>query len=236
MKVLSPLVLLLCLCLPARADLKVRGAQTYKPYDPIVLKAADVTSAKAQFLWDVSDGAQVVEAGDTLYVWAPPGTYRVQLTAVDFDTKKIERARFAFTVEGAAPTPPTPPTPPAPTPPAPVKGLRVLIVYDSSALSAMPPAQRTILTARSVHDWLDARCAVGPDGKTHEWRVWDKDTDPRGEAAVWGQWLARPHAAVPWVVIGGDSGVAYEGPLPGTVADTLALFGKYAPPSLRKAG
>jgi hypothetical protein len=55
---------LFCLAAAAHAQPRVKGAANYPPNSPIVLKATDVTSAKAQFLWDVSGGAKFVEAGD----------------------------------------------------------------------------------------------------------------------------------------------------------------------------
>jgi hypothetical protein len=130
-------VLLLFLPAPAAAQAKVRGESVYKPYQKIVLKAADVTSAKASFLWDVDGDADFVEAGDTLYVWAPPGAYRVRLTAVDFESKKVERARFAFKVEGDVPPSPPGPGPgpgPKPEPTDPLtKELAALYAADTTA-------------------------------------------------------------------------------------------------------
>lgn len=98
---------------------KVKGDKVYRPHQKIVLTAEEVTSKAAQFLWDVDGTGEVEteEVGNKLYVWAPPGKYRVVLTAVDFESKKIERARTTFTVTGNGPAPPDPPGPgPAPDP------------------------------------------------------------------------------------------------------------------------
>lgn len=103
----------------AHAQAKVKGEAVYQPHKKIVLKATDVTSAKAQFLWRVdSKAADLVKAGDTLYVWAPPGVYNVSLVAVDFEKQKLEEAEFSFRVgDPEPPKPPIPPTPPEPTGP-----------------------------------------------------------------------------------------------------------------------
>lgn len=214
----------------ALAAPKVKGERSYQEHEKIVLRAQELTSTKAQCLWDVDGAADIVEAGDTLYVWAAPGTYRVKLTAVDFDTKKIERASFSFTVVGKTPpAPPGPgPTPPTPTPPAPGVGSRVLIVYESADLTKLPAAQLSVLYAKSVRDYLNSKCALGSDGKTREWRIWDRDVDATSEGKSWQALLARPRKSVPWLVIGTDAGnVAHEGALPATVADMLATLRRH---------
>jgi hypothetical protein len=145
------------------------------------------------------------------------------------------------TVEGPQPTPgPTPgPTPPGPPPgpaPGPVANLRVLVVYDTATVTKLPAGQQSVLYAKAVRDALDAATPAGADGKTHAWRMWDAGTDASGEGGDWAALLKRPHTALPWVIFAGDAGVAYEGPLPATVPDMLALIQKYAPKSLQKAG
>jgi hypothetical protein len=129
------------------------------------------------------------------------------------------------------PTPPTPPTPPSPpTPPAPIPdaGLRVLVVYDTTKVTAMPAEQQSILFSKELRDFLNAKCPLGPDGKTHEWRIWDASVDATNDpSAALKAAFSRPRASVPWIVASnGKHG--FEGPLPATVADTLALLNKYA--------
>lgn len=115
-----------------------------------------------------------------------------------------------------APVPPGPPVPPTPPAPIPVKGLRALIVYDSAQLSKLPPAQNIVLYSQSIRDYLGA----------NNWRVFDKGVDATNDAQIWQDALKRPRAALPWIVISNGS-AGYEGPLPGTVADTLTLLKKY---------
>jgi hypothetical protein len=74
---------------------------------------------------------------------------------------------------------------------------------------------------------------VGADGKTREWRIWDKDVDPSQESAVWQAAMKRPRASVPWLLVSNGK-TGYEGPLPGTADDLLALLKKYVPAGRRK--
>ena len=138
--------------------------------------------------------------------------------------------RLPLTVKmGKGPQPPTP-KPPEPKPvdpaPIPVAGLRVLIVYESADLPKYTPQQNGILFGAKVREWLNANCVVGPDGKTREWRMWDKDVDTSGESKLWQEAMKRPRTSTPWVIIS-DGTKGFEGPLPANVDDFLALVGKY---------
>jgi len=123
------------------------------------------------------------------------------------------------------PDPPKPPDPPTPNPaPIPVDGFRVLILYESADQTKMPAAQQSILFSKTVRDYLNSHCAAGP--KVKDWRIWDKDVDPSGEAKLWQDVMKRPRVGVPWIVVSnGKSG--FEGPLPANVGDTMALLKKY---------
>jgi hypothetical protein len=238
----AAVVLLLCLAAAAHARPTIRGAKSYKLHEPIVLKAADVTSKAAQFLWDVSGDARFVEAPGEIHVWAPAGDYVVRLTAIDFDAKKVERATFSFTVEGApAPQPPGPgpgPVPPGPEPkpPTPTKGLHVLILYESADATKLPAAQQGILYGKATRDWLNQNCS--PWGGIKDWGIFDKDSDLGSYSPTLKALQLRPRASLPWVAIASDGPVVlYEGPLPADAASMLALLNKYRPASQRrKAG
>lgn len=128
----------------------------------------------------------------------------------------------------APPTPVPPPTPPTPVDPAPIPadGNRVLIVYETADLTNYPAAQTNVLYAKQVRDYLRSKCVVGPDGKTREWRIYDKDLDLSGESPLWRDAMKRDRKSLPWIVIStGKTG--YEGPLPADVPSTLALLKKY---------
>lgn len=160
--------------------------------------------------------------------------------------KDGEQARTDFTVivgdpppgPGPGPDPPKPPDPPVPPPgPAPISGKRVLIVYESADVTKMPAKQQDVLFSRQPRDYLNSVCEAGPDGKTKEWRIWDKDVALDGTEEVWKNAMTRQaeglgerkigkRTALPWLVIGGKNG-GYEGPLPGTVEEFLALLKKH---------
>ena len=157
-----------------------------------------------------------------------PGRYR--LLAYSATGDEPGAPAVTTVVIGDAPPVPPGPVPPGPVPPGPapipVDGFRVLVVYESAELPKLPPQQQAVLYAKSVRDYLDAKCAVGADGKTREWRMWDKDSDASGEAKHWQDALKRERKSVPWIIVSTGKG-GYEGPLPASVAETLALMKKH---------
>src|SRR5215213_10521012 len=109
-RTLCVLSLCLALCAAPSWGAKVRGDRSYRPHEKIVLVADDVEKG-SQILWDVDGDAQTEEKDNVLYVWAKPGTYRVTMTSINFDSKKVTRAKYTFVVQpDVPPTPPTPPT------------------------------------------------------------------------------------------------------------------------------
>ncbi len=138
---------------------------------------------------------------------------------------------FCLVVVGG-PLPPGPgpgpgPIPPGPTPPIPVAGFKAMIVYESADLAKLPPKQLDILYAKSIRDYLAAKGVPTTDGAKRAWYIVDKDVDFSGESKVWQNALARPRTTLPWIILSTDTS-GYEGPLPGTVEETLALMKKYA--------
>jgi hypothetical protein len=107
----------------------------------------------------------------------------------------------------------------------PVSGLHVLIVFETDDATKLPAGQRNVLYSAPMRTFLDSQCPVGPDGVTHEWRIYDKDVV--GAEEPWKSALARPRSSLPWVVISnGTSG--YEGPLPSSTEEMKTLVSKYA--------
>ena len=163
------------------------------------------------------------------------GRYRVLAwTAVGGDPS--EPAVCVVVIGDAPPVPPGPtppgPNPPGPTPPdpspapIPAAGLRVLIVFESAEATKLPPAQQTILYGQQMRDWLNAKCAMGPDGKTREWRIYDKDVAMGAESKLWQDAMKRPRTAVPWLIVSNGVG-GWEGPLSANVDDTMAILKKF---------
>jgi hypothetical protein len=162
-----------------------------------------------------------------------PGCYKVGFYAPDASPSP---AAYCWVVVGDAPPPVPPgPTPPGPVPPgpgpAPSGGLTVLVVYDAGKVGTLTEAQQNVLYSKRVRDWLDAHTPAGPDGKTHNWRIFDQGVDASADPGPWKALLARPRAAVPALVVadGKDpSKVLYEGPLPADADKALELLKKYA--------
>lgn len=237
-------------------DLTIKGETSVGPYRLVRLKAENVpekagvlwkvtplrNDPKNPVTVDWASKKNVREV-----VWvAPPGTYTVSLSVgvLDKDGNTVLDGAEAVVVV-SSPTPPTPtppsPTPPGPQPPGPVPpgptpdpaapfagltGLRVLVVYESGDLSKLSAAQQGAIYARSVRDYLNAKCPVGPDGKTREWRMYDADADLSGEAKTWQDALKLPRTGLPWVYVGNGT-AGYSGPLPADADAMLALLKKY---------
>lgn len=232
-----PVWLALALTLCAAAPVKIVGPSgPVAPYKLVELQAeGDLTGAAV--LWDVTpeDAVDMREQpGGKLTFVAPPGTYKVRCTVVRLKDGQTVADRQRTVVVIGTPTPMPPgPNPPGPSPPpgpAPIdaKGLHVLIVYESADLAKMPPAQQNIIYSQTVRTYLNDKCPAGPDGKTKEWRIYDRDVDVSGESAVWQAAMKRPRTATPWIVISNpDKGGGYEGPLPADVPATMELLKKW---------
>jgi hypothetical protein len=126
---------------------------------------------------------------------------------------------------GVSPTPDDPkPDDPNPVVPIPGAGLRVLFVYESKDLSKLPSAQVQMLTAKSVLDYLDAKCAK--DNGVPEYRKFDQNTDISRMSDVWKQAMVRPRTTLPWLLISnGKDG--YEGEWPKNTDELLKLLKRY---------
>lgn len=220
--------------------LGVKSEKVYAPYQKIVLKAADYKkSEKASFLWVVSEGAEKEAVGDTLYVWAPPGKYKVTLTYIDFKAEIAEQTEITFTVgDGPTPKPPEPkppePKPPEPKPPTPVKSPNVLILFEEQKVKDLTAAQRSMLYGKTFHVALDARTVTG-EGMQHEWRIYDQDVNLSGVHPKWEAVRKRAKEkedfTIPWLIVfDGDTGNdLYSGPLNQSRDETIALIDKFVP-------
>jgi hypothetical protein len=119
---------------------------------------------------------------------------------------------------------PVNPDPPGPAPIAEV-GNRVLIVYESSALSTYPAKQGLIMRSGTFRDYLDANCTPGPDGGP-EYRIWDQDTDLTNVPQTWQDAMKLERKSLPWLIASnGTTGITVA--LPATEAATIELLRKY---------
>lgn len=232
-RTLLTLASLLLLTPGAWAELRIVGETKVEPYKLVRLSAEGADGAA--LIWDVTpeESVDVVEFPSKVLFSAPPGTYKVKLRALRTKdgAASFETARATVVIgTPAPPIPPAPPVPPTPPPdPAPIAqpGLRVLIVYETAELSKMPAEQRNVLYSKTVRDYLNSKCPAGADGRTREWRIWDKDVATDGESKLWQDAMSRPKRATPWILISNSPKGGFEGPLPKTVDETLALIKRY---------
>lgn len=230
---MKAVVCMLVLAASAFAQATISGETKVVPYK-IVKLTADGVDPKAGIIWRVSPAKDVSKATSSqksrLEFVAPPGTYTVDLLAVRLSATgetQIDEAQTTVTIgEPAPPVPPVPPVPPPSPAPIPLPGLRALFIYESAELAKMPASQQLVLTSQLVRDYLNSKCAVGPDNRTKEWRFYDKDTDLSADGKAWQDAMKRPRTQVPWLIVSnGKEG--YEGPLPENEAKTLELLKKY---------
>lgn len=230
MRPLFAAVLLALAALPAAADPVTVPEGQFADLKVDVPKGASVVW---QFATPPTRKAADLPPGRAIFTGVPGKTYSVMAMVIDFDAKTVTPIDFEVTFLGKAPTPPPPPPGPTPDPtptptPDPIvgEGLNVLFVYEKDDLAKLPSAQLAALYSAEVTDYLNAKCAKGSDGKTPEWRKWDQNQDVSKAPAAWKAALARPRKSLPWVSIS-TTRATFEGPLPATVEDTLALLRKY---------
>jgi hypothetical protein len=133
---------------------------------------------------------------------------------------------LAFSGGGVLPIPIDPP-------PITEPGFRVLVIEETAERGKLPKDQLTILTSTEVRAYLNAKCVKGPDGKTPEYRFFDKDTDLSHESEVWQKAMAAAKGTqgfvVPWLIVS-DGKKGEDGPLPANVADMMTELKKYGGP------
>lgn len=187
-------------------------------------------------------GSSIAEAYPTV-----PGTYRIHGIArgttkgeadADIDSYEVEVAGPPPTPDPPKPpvppipppTPPGPPKPPVPPPapaPIPAPGLRVLIVYESSEESKYKADQVNTIYGQDFRDYCAANCAKNAKGQP-ELRIYDKDVNTAGESDIWQAAMKRPHPTLPWILVSNGT-TGFEGPLPETKAEIMAVVQKYTP-------
>lgn len=130
------------------------------------------------------------------------------------------------------PDPPVPPTP-KPDPPIVGDGLRVLILFETSDQSKLGKGHQSIIYGATARSFLGESTVLGPDGKTREYRIYDKDVVSTGDFQHWQDAIKRARGkindygapkpdpnkpgmtipAVPWLVASNGK-TGFEGPLP----------------------
>ena len=117
--------------------------------------------------------------------------------------------------------------------------MKVLILEESADRSKLTPLQRSILTGKAFRDFLNAKCAPDPTWQGGKgWTIQDKDNDLSRLPDFYQKAQAKAKGnPMPRIVIGNDSAIIYEGPLPATVQEAIDLVNKFAPSTkpMRKA-
>jgi hypothetical protein len=184
------------------------------------------------------------------------GTYRLLAYTAD-DKGPSEPSVCEVQVGDAPPIPPTPtptppPIPPAPDPsssPIPLPGFRVLIIFESE--ETYPAPLESVIYGNKIRNYLKAKCVDEAGGIKGFW-ILDKDVDvsalPKHWQDAWARSLTKIAAwkptknsegkpvgatsAIPWILISNGT-TGFEGPLPTTVDEALALLKKYGESSGR---
>ena len=174
-----------------------------------------------------------------------PGTYKIgALAAKAVGGKAVMSLPSYCTVTVGTPAPgPTPGPGPQPGPgpfdtsgpSGKIAGTYVLMVFDDATKNALPKDQQPILFGTVMRQYLNATCGLGPDSKTHTFRIWEDKQNPEGDDPPWLKAMARPRKSLPWLVVQGPGGW-FEGPLPADVAATQAIISRCAGKAQRKAG
>lgn len=103
-------------------------------------------------------------------------------------------------------------------PPLPVTGLHVLIVEQMDMRRDLPASQVSIFTSTELRKWFTENNV--------QWRMFDDDVDQSQLEQKWKDALARPRASLPWLVASNGK-TGFEGPLPSSVTDLIAVLEKH---------
>lgn len=199
--------------------------------DPVEVRVLLGKGAKDLKVWPSPNTTSYVKVfGDTVIVRAKDSS-DIFIEAICSVNGKLINPVYWRIVAGQGPQPPPDPkVDPKPKPvdpaPIPVAGLRVLIVEEATQRHTLSQGQRAILLGKQFRDFLELKCVVGPDGRTKEYRIYDADISMSGESKLWQDVMKRPRSVIPWIVISNGT-TGFEGPLPNSVEDAIALVNKY---------
>lgn len=210
---------------------------TGKRLDPYVFTTSTrcilrLTGQNTGVAFDIDDAPSDIEIIDNRYAsfsLYEPGLF--QLTAHGGSIY----SKVWFQIKSGTDPPPGPPTPgPGPDDQAVVGKLWVVIVKDGARVSQLPASQMQVLLSTTLRDYCATHCLKGTDGKTPEFKVYDRDTDVSQQSpaiqkafktAV--EDLARSGTTAPWLTVSNGK-TGYSGPLPLTetaVIEKLKVYG-----------
>ena len=168
-----------------------------------------------------------------LYVVSEPGTHAIDVNVVNFKNGTWDDQLIQVVVGEVQPQPDPEPEPdepdiepePEPDDPEPdpepetLTNLKVLVVYESGDLSAMPTAQSAVMFSKKSRDYLKQIDA--------EYRQLDPDAEFADPSDPYKVLLGRERDSLPWMIIAGDEGIGYEGPLSPNVEAFLRTLDQY---------
>lgn len=239
MKIVNSLMasagLLLCvLALPVLAaaqSITVPAAVTVEEPGLVVIRATALDADDVRW-YSIGPGMQtfppdVVKPVPGVYLGFAlrPGVYKVGvIVAKDVGGKAVlgQPQVVVVTVKGD-PIPPGPdPKPdPKPIPPLP-DGFRVLVVYETA--EKLSQGHAAVIGSTEVRKYLNEKCLKV--GGQPEYRFFDKDTPLVKESEVWKAAMILKRDSLPWLIVG-DGKNGYQGPLPASVAETMAILKKF---------
>lgn len=99
-----------------------------------------------------------------------------------------------------------------------VPGLHVLIVEEKEDRATVPAGQQSVLKSSLISQHVI-------NEKKAEFRQYDDD--PTITEEPWKSAMARPRNSLPWIIVSNPGKGGFEGPLPGSIDETLALIGRF---------
>lgn len=99
-----------------------------------------------------------------------------------------------------------------------VPGLHVLIVEEKEDRATVPTGQQSVLKSSLISQHVI-------NEKKAEFRQYDDD--PTITEEPWKSAMARPRTSLPWIIVSNPGKGGFEGPLPGSIDETLALIGRF---------
>ena len=239
-------VLALALALPLIATAQLVVPDQVDVGKKIVVTCTTPTpeGSRLEILWGTSDGLdseQITTPEAKLFVWGPAGEHMIDAVVlpmkeitVDGQTFSVltgppQRFKARFTI--GEPSPPDPPPPDPTSAPFPSPGFSILILKEASETGRLTEGQRSVLTSPQILKYVNQR-AVKLEDEQPAYRAWDDDYSAQqldNAPKVMREAYALVSAAkteLPWVAIStGKTG--WQGPLPNTVDEMLALLRKY---------
>jgi hypothetical protein len=185
----------------------------------------------------LKDGKTLPPADVAILVGKTPGTQVINILVNGDESKGIGPQFTTITIQVVQGNIPPPPKPdPKPDPVDPVvptvdplpgaPGFKVFIVYPKSDKSALTTGQVAAIYGQDVRQYLESKCAVGPDGKTKQYRIWGDKEDASQSEKVWRDAYAKTRPSIPYMYVS-DGKAGWEGPLPADLSATMSILKKY---------